>query len=464
MKPIVAIVGRPNVGKSTLFNRITRSRDAIVDDLPGVTRDRNFGDARWNDKAFTLVDTGGFAEGDDDAFAAHIRQQVEQAIADADAIVLILDGKGGISPFDADLIHLLRAIDKPVFYVVNKIDGEGQEKNLSDFYRLGIDNLFPVSAEHGYGVPDFLDELTAGFAELTAEEEQHDAIRIGVVGKPNAGKSSLINAILGEERLVVSDVAGTTRDSIDATVTWKDRKYVLVDTAGIRRKGKVSLRLEKFSIIKALRSLERCDVALIVIDAEQGISDQDVHVAGYAHDRGCGAIFLLNKWDRVDNRDGKALKRLTENLRIQAKFLSFAPVMTVSAKTGQRIQRIFPIVDEVYAQYAARITTGKLNKAMDQALTRTEPSMHKGTRLKFYYATQVSTRPPTFVSFVNFPDGVHFSYQRYLVNQIREAFSLDKTPVRLLLKQRTGKNPDFLNKRSTPFNQKKRSGKRLTKR
>ena len=263
---------------------------------------------------------------------------------------------------------------------------------------------------------------------------------------------------------MVSDVAGTTRDSIDAAFTWQDRKYVLVDTAGIRRKGKVSLRLEKFSIIKALRSLERCDVALIVIDAEQGLSDQDVHVAGYAHDRGCGAIFLLNKWDRVDNRDGKALKRLTENLRMQAKFLSFAPVMTVSAKTGQRIQRIFPIVDEVYDQYAARITTGKLNKAMDQALTRTEPSMHKGTRLKFYYATQVSTRPPTFVSFVNFPDGVHFSYQRYLVNQIREAFSLDKTPVRLLLKQRTGKNPDFLNKRSTPFNQKKRSGKRLTKR
>ncbi len=464
MKPIVAIVGRPNVGKSTLFNRITRSRDAIVDDLPGVTRDRNFGDARWNDKAFTLVDTGGFAEGDDDAFAAHIRQQVEQAIADADAIVLILDGKGGISPFDADLVHLLRAIDKPVFCVVNKIDGEGQEKSLSDFYRLGIDNLFPVSAEHGYGVSDFLDELTAGFAELTVEEEPSDAIRIGVVGKPNAGKSSLINAILGEERLVVSDVAGTTRDSIDAAFTWQDRKYVLVDTAGIRRKGKVSLRLEKFSIIKALRSLERCDVALIVVDAEQGVSDQDIRVAGYAYDRGCGAIFLLNKWDRVDNRDGKALKRLTEDLRMEAKFLNFAPITTVSAKTGLRIQRVFPIVDEVYAQYSARISTGQLNKAMDVALTRTQPPMHKGTRLKFYYATQVSARPPTFVSFVNFPDGVHFSYQRYLVNQIREAFSLDKTPVRLLLRQRTGKNPAFLNKRSTPVKRNKRPSQRSTKR
>ncbi|MFO7716318.1 ribosome biogenesis GTPase Der [Desulfosarcina sp.] len=455
MKPIVAIVGRPNVGKSTLFNRITRSRDAIVDDLPGVTRDRNFGNAHWNDKAFTLVDTGGFTEGDDDAFAAHIRQQVEQAIADADAIVLMLDGKGGISPFDADLIHLLRAADKPVFYVVNKIDGEGQEKSLFDFYSLGIDTLFPVSAEHGYGVSDFLDELTAGFTEMTAVEERSNAIRIGVVGKPNAGKSSLINAILGEERLVVSEIAGTTRDCIDSVFTRGDKTYVLVDTAGIRRKGKVSQRLEKFSIIKALRSMERCDVALIVVDAEQGISDQDVHVAGYAFDRGCGAIFLLNKWDRVDNRDGKVLKRLTETLRMDAKFLNFAPVTTVSAKTGQGIQRVFPLVDEVYAQYSARITTGKFNKAMDQALTRTQPSMHKGTRLKFYYATQISTRPPTFVSFVNFPDAVHFSYQRYLVNQIREAFSLDKTPIRLLLRQRTGKNPDFLNKRSKPLKRKK---------
>ncbi|BBO72114.1 GTPase Der [Desulfosarcina alkanivorans] len=460
MKPIVAIVGRPNVGKSTLFNRITRSRDAIVDDLPGVTRDRNFGDARWDDKAFTLVDTGGFAEGDDDAFAPHIRQQVEQAIIDADAIILLLDGKGGISPFDADLIAILRTVDKPAFYVVNKIDGEGQEKALSDFYSLGIDTLFPVSAEHGYGVASFLDELTAGFPEMDAKEERSDAIRIAVVGKPNAGKSSMINAILGEDRLVVSEVAGTTRDSIDSVFHRGDRKYVLVDTAGIRRKGKVSFRLEKFSIIKALRSLERCDVALIIIDADVGISDQDVRVAGYAYDRGCGAIFLLNKWDLVDNRDGKALKRLTEKLRMDAKFLSFAPVTTVSAKTGQRIQRIFPLVDQVYAQYAARITTGQLNKAMDKALTRTEPSLHKGTRLKFYYATQVSTRPPTFVSFVNFPGGVHFSYQRYLINQIREAFSLDKTPVRLLLRQRTGKNPDFLNKKRTPASWKK---KRRTK-
>jgi GTP-binding protein len=460
MKPIIAIVGRPNVGKSTLFNRITRTRDAIVDDLPGVTRDRNFGDVHWNDKSFILVDTGGFAEGDEDAFAPHIRQQVHQAILDADAVVLLLDGKGGRSPFDADLIHTLRTLDKPVFYVVNKIDGEGQEKALFEFYGLGVETLFPVSAEHGYGVADFMDQLTAGFPHGSADQERSTATRIAVVGKPNAGKSSLINALLGEDRLVVSEVAGTTRDAIDSVVTRKGREYVLVDTAGIRRKGKVTKRLEKFSIIKALRSLGRCDVALIVIDADQGISDQDVRVAGYAHDRGCGAIFVINKWDLVDNRDGKALKRFTEQLRMQAKFLNFAPLVTVSAKTGLRIKRLFPVVDGVYAQYSVRITTGQLNKAMDKALHRTQPPLHKGRRLKFYYATQVSTRPPTFVSFVNFPDHVHFSYQRYLVNQIRSAFSLDKTPLRLLLRQRSGKNPDFLNKRSKPLKRKKRAKRR----
>ena len=459
MKPIIAIVGRPNVGKSTLFNRITRSREAIVDDLPGVTRDRNFKDARWNDKAFTVVDTGGFAEGDDDAFAPHIRRQVQQAIADADGVVLVLDGKGGRSPFDVDLVHQLRSLDKPVFYVANKIDGEGQEKALFDLYALGVDRLFPVSAEHGYGVADFLDALTAGFSEDTAPDAHPEAVRVAVVGRPNAGKSSLINALVGEQRLVVSEMAGTTRDAVDIAVSLGDRAYVLVDTAGIRRKGKVDLRLEKFSIIKALRSLERCEVALIVIDAEQGVTEQDVRVAGYAYDRGCGAIFLLNKWDLVDNRRGAGLKRLTEQLRMQAKFLSFAPVLAVSAQTGLRVRRILPVVDQVYAQYTTRIGTGALNKAMAQALTRTPPSMHKGKRLKFYYATQTATRPPTIVSFVNFPDGVHFSYQRYLINQVRQAFALDKTPLRILLRQRTGKNPVFLNKKSKPLKRRKRSSR-----
>ncbi|MDL2275547.1 ribosome biogenesis GTPase Der [Desulfosarcina sp. OttesenSCG-928-G10] len=447
MKPIIAIVGRPNVGKSTLFNRMTRSRDAIVDDLPGVTRDRNFGTAKWNDTVFTLVDTGGFAEGDDDAFAPHIRHQVEQAISDSDAVMLVLDGKAGLSPFDADLVRILRNLEKPVFFVVNKIDGEHQEKALSDFYDLGIDALFPVSGEHGYGMGDFLDALTAAFPTDTGAEDADEAIRVAVVGKPNAGKSSLINALLGEDRLVVSEVAGTTRDAIDARITRNGKDYLFIDTAGIRRKSSVSQRLEKFSIIKALRSLDQCQVALIVIDADQGISDQDARVAGYAHDRGCGVIFLLNKWDLVDNHDKKALSRITEDLRMAAKFLHFAPILTVSATTGMRIQKIFPAVDAVFGQYSVRITTGQLNRAMEQALERTQPPLHKGKRLKFYYATQVSTQPPTFVSFVNFPDAVHFSYQRYLTNQLREAFGLDKTPIRLILRQRTGKNPDFLNKK-----------------
>ncbi len=460
MKPIVAIVGRPNVGKSTLFNRITKTKDAIVDDMPGVTRDRNFGDATWDGKALTLVDTGGFAKGDADKFAEHIRFQVNQAIEDADAVILVLDGKGGASPFDTDMINILRQIDKPVFYLVNKIDSPEKEDLLYDFFALGLDRIFAVSGEHGYGISDFMDALMECFAGFVEKEPEDEGVRIAVIGKPNAGKSSLINKILGENRLVVSDVPGTTRDAIDITCRMNDKSYVLVDTAGIRRKGRVSLKLEKFSIIKALRSLDRCDVALIIVDAKLGVTDQDVRVAGYAAERGCGAVFLFNKWDLVDNRDGRALKRAYEQLEMEARFLSYAPAMTISALTGQRVSRIFNLVDSVYEQYCVRITTGRLNKLMESALSRNEPSLHKGKRLKFYYATQVSTKPPTFVSFVNFPGGVHFSYKRYLVNRIREGFSLDKTPIRLLFRQRTGKDPVFLNKKPNTRKTKKGSGRK----
>ncbi len=460
MKPIIAIIGRPNVGKSTLFNRITRSRNALVDNMPGVTRDRNFKDARWDDREFTLVDTGGFAQGDMDVFAPHIRVQVHQAICDADAVIMVLDGKGGISPFDRDMVDILRLEKKPVFYLVNKIDGQEREDALYDFYALGIETLYPVSAEHGYGMTDFMDDLVKKIPHTTTTDENEDEIRIAVVGKPNAGKSSLINKILGENRLVVSDVPGTTRDAIDSAFRVGEKSYVLVDTAGIRRKGKVSLKLEKFSIIKALRSLERCDVALIIIDALEGITEQDIRVAGYAHDRGCGAIFLINKWDLVDNRDGKVLKTLYAKLAMDAKFLNFAPAMSISALTGLRVHRVFALVDEVFEQYSARITTGRLNRIFEKALQRNEPSLHKGKRLKFYYAVQVSSKPPTFVSFVNFPEAVHFSYKRYLVNRIREDAGLDKIPIRLLFKQRTGKDPVFLNKKPNREKSKKHSKKR----
>ena len=439
MKPIVAIVGRPNVGKSTLFNRITRTKDALVDDYPGVTRDRHFGDARWNDVEFTLVDTGGFTAGDD--FADEIRFQIHLAIADADIIILLLDGKEGISPFDREIVDNLRTADKPVFFVVNKIDGAEQEVSLADFYQLGLETLYPVSAEHRYGVSDLLDDIVDAQARIaveSSEDHTRNVIGLAVVGRPNVGKSSLINRILGEKRLVVSDIPGTTRDAIDTVWEMNGRTYRLVDTAGIRRKGKVHRKLEKFSIIKALKSLDRCDVALIVMDAAEGVTDQDISVAGYALERGCGCILLLNKWDLVE-KDSKTAKMYYEQLRQQAKFLNFAPAMTISALTGLRIRKIFKQVDEVYAQYARRISTGQLNRFLERAIEKNEPSLHRGKRIKFYYAAQTSTKPPTIVCFVNYPRAVHFSYKRYLINQFRDETGLDKTPIRIIFRERAGR-------------------------
>ena len=439
MKPIVAIVGRPNVGKSTLFNRITRTKDALVDDFPGVTRDRHFGDARWNDVEFTLVDTGGFTAGDD--FADEIRFQINQAIADADVIILLLDGKEGISPFDREIVDNLRTANKPVFFAVNKIDGAEQEVFLAEFYQLGLETLYPLSAEHRYGVSDLLDDVVdtqARFATEAFEGHARNVIGLAVVGRPNVGKSSLINRILGEPRLLVSDLPGTTRDAIDTLWELNGRSYRLIDTAGIRRKGKVHRKLEKFSIIKALKSLDRCDVALIVMDAAEGVTDQDINVAGYALERGCGCILLLNKWDLVA-KDGKTAKMYYERLRQQAKFLSFAPAMTISALTGLRVRKIFKLVDEVYDQYARRIPTGQVNRFLERAIQKNEPSLYRGKRIKFYYAAQTSIKPPTIVCFVNYPQAVHFSYRRYLINQFRDETGLDKTPIRIFFRQRAGR-------------------------
>ncbi len=435
MKPIVAVVGRPNVGKSTLFNRITRSRDALVDDFPGVTRDRNFGDAVWDEVAFTVVDTGGYGDDRQDDFAAQIRFQVEQAIDDADAIVLLMDGKGGLSPFDRDLTALLREVPKPLFFAVNKVDGVEKEDLLFDFYSLGVDKLYPLSAAHGYGVPDLLDDLVARFPRQS-EAQAEDMIRVAVVGRPNAGKSSLINRLLGKERLVVSDRPGTTRDSIDSVCRAHGKSYLLIDTAGIRRKKKVGRKLEKFSIIKALKSLDRCDVALLMLDADEGVTEQDVTIAGYAYERGCGVIFLFNKWDLVA-KDTHSVKRFVEALRDQAKFLSFAPALTISALSGQRVAKIFKLVEEVYAQYGRRLGTGEVNRIVERATAQNEPSLHRGRRIKFFYSTQVTTKPPTFVCFVNYPQAVHFSYKRYLTNKIREAAELDKTPLRIYFRERS---------------------------
>jgi GTPase len=434
MKPVVAIVGRPNAGKSTFFNRITRTKDALVDDFPGVTRDRHYGTCSWNDVAFSVIDTGGFSTGNDDNFASLSRDQVHQAISDADAVILLLDGKGGVSPYDSELIEIVRELSCPVFYAVNKIDGYEKEDNINEFYSLGIDTFYPVSAEHGYGVPDFLDILVSTFPTSLAEEDT-DTIKIAIIGRPNVGKSSLTNRILGENRVIVSDIPGTTRDSIDTACEIDGRQYLLIDTAGIRRKKQVYEKIEKISIIKALQSIERCDIALIMIDAHEGVTDQDVKIAGYAYERGCGCIFLLNKWDLVE-KDDKTLKRFIEKLRMDAKFLSFTPVLALSALTGKRVPKIFDVVNKVYDQYTTRVSTGPLNKIFERATLRTEPSLHQGRRIKFFYATQITTKPPTFVSFVNVPDGIHFSYQRYLINQIREGTGLDQTPVRLFFRKR----------------------------
>jgi len=353
----------------------------------------------------------------------------------------MLDGKEGISPFDQDIIQMLRSAAKPVMTVVNKIDGIEQESGLYEFYSLGIDDPYPVSAEHGYGIHDFLDGLVDHLDQIltsVTQETDEPAIRIAVVGRPNVGKSSLINKILGHERHLVSDVPGTTRDAVDSEYRKDGRLYRFIDTAGIRRKGKVHQKLEKFSVIKALRSLDRCDVALIVLDADAGISDQDINIAGYAYDRGCGCIFLLNKWDLIE-KDSNTAKVFQEKVRQAAKFLNFAPVMTISALSGVRVHKIFDHVDTVLSQFSTRIGTGQLNRIIENATQYNEPSLYKGRRLKFYYATQVSVKPPTFVCFVNYPGAVHFSYKRYLINQIRSGTGLDKTPIRLQFRQRTGR-------------------------
>ncbi|MEW6326798.1 MAG: ribosome biogenesis GTPase Der [Thermodesulfobacteriota bacterium] len=435
MSFLVAIVGRPNTGKSTLFNRLTRTRKAIVDSTSGVTRDRNYGDVTWEGKRFVLVDTGGFEPAGADKLVTRMQEQTTLAMEEADAIIFLMDGREGLTATDYEAIDRLRKIKKPVFYVANKIDGLEKEDLLLDFYQLGVDHIYGVSAEHGYGIRDFMDELAARIPAEEAIEAGPEVIRIAILGRPNVGKSSLVNRLLGEERMLVTEIAGTTRDSVDTILEKGGTKYRLIDTAGIRKKGRISHRLEKYSILKALKSLAECDVAIVLIDAGEGITDQDTHILGYVSDNHKGCVIAVNKWDLVKD-DEKRKKKLMEDIAVAAPFMAYAPVLKISALSGYRVKGILKSVDEVYEQYTARISTGKVNQALKEILAHHEPPFRNGRRVKLYYMTQTGIKPPTFVVFSNYPESIHFSYERYLINQLREKFAFDRCPLRLILRRR----------------------------
>jgi GTP-binding protein len=435
--PLIAIVGRPNVGKSTLFNRICGKRQALVDDFPGVTRDRNYAQATWDGKAFTLVDTGGFVEADATSLEEDTRQQVLLAIEEADTILFLGDAKTGLHSEDQTMVDLLRRSGKPVLFAVNKVDGSEHRTYLSEFYQLGVEPLYSVSAAHGYGVGDLLDAMTEGL-EVEDEHQESEAtheVRIAVVGRPNVGKSTLVNAILKAPRVIVSEVPGTTRDAIDTPFMHNDRQFVLIDTAGIRRKGRTSAKLEKISILKALQGIDRSHVVIVVVDAAEGITDQDLHIAGYVWERFRGSVVVLNKWDRVD-LDARRKKAFLADVQDRLRFMPYAPILTVSALTGKRVAQILPASVEVFEEYNRRAATAAVNQALEDAVQRHEPPYAGQRRLKFYYATQISVRPPTFVLFCNYPKDIHFSYQRYLVNHFRDALGLQKVPVRLIFRAR----------------------------
>lgn len=435
-KPIVAIVGRPNVGKSTLFNALAGEKISIVKDTPGVTRDRIYADISWLDYQFTMIDTGGIEPDTGDMMLSHMRDQAEIAIETADVIIFLTDVRQGLVDADYQVADMLRRSHKPVVLAVNKVDN--YEKFIMDtyeFYNLGLGTPFPVSANSKLGFGDLLDEVIANCNPETLKEEEDERPRVAIIGKPNAGKSSMINKMLGEDRLIVSDIAGTTRDAIDTVIRRGDKEYVFIDTAGLRRKSRIKEDLERYSVIRTVAAVERCDVAILVIDAEEGVTEQDAKIAGIAHERGKGMIIAVNKWDLVEKND-KTIYKYTNKIREVLSFMSYAELVFVSAKTGQRFQKIFDLLDVVIENHALRVQTGVLNEILAEAVAMKQPPSDKGKRLKLYYMTQVSVKPPTFVVFVNDKKLTHFSYTRYLENQIRNTFGFRGTPIRIYTRER----------------------------
>ena len=436
-KPIIAIVGRPNVGKSMLFNKIIGRRLSIVEDTPGVTRDRIYGESDWQGRKFTLIDTGGIEPRTDNQILAFMRSQAQIAIDNATVIVFLCDIKTGMTASDQEVASMLQRCGKPVVLAVNKVD-QGQSPDIYEFYNLGLGDPIAVSAVHGHGTGDLLDACVQYFPPEDEEEEEDDAIKVAVIGKPNAGKSSLVNKILGEERVIVSNVAGTTRDAIDSRFTNSKGSFVFIDTAGMRKKSKIEEDIEKYSVLRATMAIDRADVCLIMIDATEGVTEQDTKVAGMAHEAGKASIIVVNKWDLVE-KDDKTMARMTEDIRRDLAYMTYAPILFISAKTGKRVDKLFDMIDYVSNQATFRVTTGMLNTVLADAKTRVQPPTDKGRRLKIYYMTQVGVKPPHFVVFCNDRRLFHFSYQRYLENCIRSTFGLEGTPIILSIREKGDK-------------------------
>ena len=425
------------MGKSTLFNRLSRSRRAIVDRTPGVTRDRNYSPARWNDREFTIVDTGGFESVSENALSTQMREQTLLAVEEADIILFLVDASTGFTHDDRDIYIRLSRSEKPFIVCANKVDGPEHERRVDDFFTLGADTIFSISSSHGYGVSTLMDHLVTLLpADTEPTELESEPISVAVVGRPNVGKSSLINTILGEPRLLVTDIPGTTRDAIDTMVEKDGHRFLFKDTAGIRRKSRVALRLEKYSVMKSLKAMEECHIALLLMDVTEGVADQDVRIAGYAYERGMAVILLLNKWDLLESED-KDLTRHKQETERKLKYLSYAPILPISAQTGKGVHRLFDLILNLYREYTTRISTPALNDLIQSAVSKHSPPRYRNRPVKFYYATQVGIRPPSFLVFANAPKGVHFSYERFLANQIKSHFHLEMTPVRLFFRARS---------------------------